>query len=610
MSFRCPFHKGGQQSFHVNVLKGVYQCWSTRCGVTGTLNHLLKRLGLGIRAAESYGKARDDVELPVAKLEQLPKELLYLFKPHVLPGFQEETCRHFDVRFDPRLDRVVYPIFAGPILEPVPAKRAALVGLMGRRQNPQPWEGKYKLYKSEFETLLDVDTDRLPNPFSELWGLHLLNGEGHVVVAEGFKAALAIFEAGHPTVVATMGTTVSKGQFLALTRRFHEVTIFFDNDEAGSKEAAELAHRLRNRVEVNIATYPTTAQQPDNLSPQQIQRAINEREAMPFDVRRKLAERRERFSSGGSGNFTQFYPSDSEVQMGFVPVTYKDETHLVVGFDEVVFRPGEHSENWLFTRCFCDDESGLPCPVHSKYPDAKTGQKFLFGMKAICAVHEVEYENDKGKKRTKHVRCTKPKCRQCAQGNKPIKAFKAIWQLGSGHYGNIESEDLSKVAPKCTNCGEGLHLEKASCPDCGTVLFEADDNDPDTILEPTEVVKMVYSERLKCPECEKRVMADEVLQCWKEDGGELVESCDSPERDSIYYHQIGVSTAIRAGKRGNYTELKVEAGAEFDPESEEPVDATPFIKSWDTCCDDMGIKNKEKFKRAAGKELPSEDTPY
>ena len=91
----------------------------------------------------------------------------------------------------------------------------------------------------------------------------------NVIVVEGFFDALKVHQAGHPAVVALMGTSFSQRQSELLLNRFASVTLMLDGDQTGRRAAEVIAALLKPKVPVHQVELPNRAQ-PDQLSPTEI----------------------------------------------------------------------------------------------------------------------------------------------------------------------------------------------------------------------------------------------------------------------------------------------------------------------------------------------------
>ena len=91
----------------------------------------------------------------------------------------------------------------------------------------------------------------------------------NVIVVEGFFDALKVYQAGHPAVVALMGTSFSQRQSELLLSHFISVTLMLDGDQPGRRAAAVIAKLLTPKVRVHQVDLPNHVQ-PDQLSSAEI----------------------------------------------------------------------------------------------------------------------------------------------------------------------------------------------------------------------------------------------------------------------------------------------------------------------------------------------------
>ena len=88
-----------------------------------------------------------------------------------------------------------------------------------------------------------------------------LLSDGHkVIVVEGFFDALKVYQAGHPAVVALMGSSFSQRQSELLLSHFASVTLMLDGDQPGRRAAEVMAKLLRPKVRVNKVELPSRVQ--------------------------------------------------------------------------------------------------------------------------------------------------------------------------------------------------------------------------------------------------------------------------------------------------------------------------------------------------------------
>jgi DNA primase len=145
---------------------------------------------------------------------------------------------------------------AGRCVIPIRDEKSQLVAYVGRAVNGE--EPKY----------------RFPTGFRKsqvLFNLHraMQTSRNHVIVVEGFFDALKIHQAGHPAVVALMGSSFSQRQSELLLCYFAGATLMLDGDEPGRRAADFIAQLLQSKVSVNKVDLPNCVQ-PDQLSSTEI----------------------------------------------------------------------------------------------------------------------------------------------------------------------------------------------------------------------------------------------------------------------------------------------------------------------------------------------------
>lgn len=299
---RCPFHGGGNEhtpSCSVSTKSPVWFCHA--CQEGGHLSRLLQGLGMPMDLAKklidesdfSVGMLRGPGNLyrdyrgpnPYKGLYILDDDILNDWKvepTYLMDRFSRDTLRHFEVGFDYGRDRIIFPIrnIFGD-----------LVGVSGRTTIGE--EPRYKIYKRELQELTGV-----PSAYSlesvkkfVLWHGHLvlpelfkLRPSGAIIIVEGFKAAMAVWEAGFSNVVALLGAYASEGHADLLASHGCGIILFLDNNKAGIKGTWKAAKRFTANP-VFIAEYPDLREQPDDLNTFEIQEAI-ENASTPLEWKR------------------------------------------------------------------------------------------------------------------------------------------------------------------------------------------------------------------------------------------------------------------------------------------------------------------------------------
>jgi 5S rRNA maturation endonuclease (ribonuclease M5) len=145
---------------------------------------------------------------------------------------------------------------AGRCVIPIRDERSRLVAYAGRAVNGQ--EPKYRFPAGFRKSQVLFNLDRA-----------IQTGGPNVIVVEGFFDALKVHQAGHPAVVALMGSSFSQRQSDLLLSRFASVTLMLDGDQPGRRAAEVIAELLTPKVRVHQLELPTRVQ-PDQLSSAEI----------------------------------------------------------------------------------------------------------------------------------------------------------------------------------------------------------------------------------------------------------------------------------------------------------------------------------------------------
>jgi DNA primase len=296
----CPFHGGGQErtpSCSISTEKPVFHCHA--CGESGHLSRLLRNFGLdggtAARMIESAGlghgtaapKGRAAIiqsyktgKDPYRGRFVLDEDLLDAYrmapKPLIEAGFDKDVLRHFEVGVDLSQARITFPIRN---------LYGELVGISGRTLLDA--EPRYKIYREELVQRGKREMWHIPTDYSieevkkaTFWHAHivypfLIDAEETLVITEGFKACMWVYQHGFPSVVALIGARMSHQHANLVARTCKHVVLFLDNNEAGhvgTFHAAEVLERIG--VRPWIANYPDDRQQPDDLSPDEVEQAI------------------------------------------------------------------------------------------------------------------------------------------------------------------------------------------------------------------------------------------------------------------------------------------------------------------------------------------------
>lgn len=320
---KCPFCGGGEDTppLSINRLKPVFFCFS--CKSKGHISQLLRKLGVsnaainhafpktGRKKAEE--KHAEDIipEYADSKRAMQSGKLLRYVDPfrglYVLnddiynryrgyhlqglldDGFEQDTLDHFDVGYDAQRLKIVYPLRN---------TRGELVGISGRA--PVGDDGpKYKIYEHELITIgaapHGYSIETVKHALLWNWGpvkkalQHCKPEDSYIILTEGFKAAMWIWQQGWTNVVACVGSnfTPSHSEIIARLRP-DDVYLFFDNDDAGKKATLDALYAFLERgIAARAVRYPETCEafsyeedepprQPDNMGDAEIEQALDQ----------------------------------------------------------------------------------------------------------------------------------------------------------------------------------------------------------------------------------------------------------------------------------------------------------------------------------------------
>ena len=287
----CPFHvkaDGTEEkhpSFAMSIINGLWFCHS--CQASGNLFTFLRDLGLtltqielGYRgtidlASRNIPPKLDPLNTSLVSHNPIEEGVLGIFDNCPLDllrdGFQEETLRHFGVGFDTYHTRITYPIrdIAGK-----------LVGISGRSVVNDSWP-KYKIYEKEYEAFglpprINWDKSAYLWNANEVYPqLFFQQSPSYVVIVEGFKACMWMWQCGIKNVVALVGTYLSPQHKFLLERLGAPVYLFLDNNYPGIKGVKKAGEKLTKSLQVFVIEYPDRLideddAQPDSLTPEEV----------------------------------------------------------------------------------------------------------------------------------------------------------------------------------------------------------------------------------------------------------------------------------------------------------------------------------------------------
>lgn len=281
---QCPIHKGeGARSFHVNVSKNVFQCFSCKargnvldfvaaiegCTVRDAALKLKAWFGEGESNSPSVSNGQRSVEQGEAAAEeenspaivnpplgfQLRVDCSHDYG--ITRGLSKETLEYFGAGFC-----LSKGTFAGRFIIPLHSEAGELVGYAGRSIDDS--EPRY-LFPSREKGFFKSHL---------LYNLHRAAQAGceSVVVVEGFFGCFRLTQAGYPTV-ALLGSSLSAEQEELLCHHFTRAFLLLDGDEAGRGATDICLQRLGHRLWVKAISLPDQVQ-PDHLDQDAIKQLL------------------------------------------------------------------------------------------------------------------------------------------------------------------------------------------------------------------------------------------------------------------------------------------------------------------------------------------------
>jgi DNA primase len=306
----CPFHDDTSASFAMSLVNGVYFCHA--CHAKGNLKTFLRELGVPrsivdqkykvlLDEARKASPAPPDPTRPgVFDITPIPDAFLglldYTHQDMVSAGFHEETLRHFEVGWDRWHERITYPIRD---------IKGELVGISGRTVHDGV-KPRYKIYDKEY-TAWELPARYGWDRRFVLYNAHQVvpplvqytPDQTNIIVVEGYKAAMWVWQAGLKNVVALMGSYLSWEQRWILEWLSGTVYLFLDNNFAGRTGTITAAQELlKSSPRVRIIEYPDRLiedekAQPDDLTSDEVWEQFAE--AMPYyNWLHRFLERQER----------------------------------------------------------------------------------------------------------------------------------------------------------------------------------------------------------------------------------------------------------------------------------------------------------------------------
>ena len=148
-------------------------------------------------------------------------------------GFQKDTIKHFDIgyaRSGTLVNRICFPI---------DAPDGTIISVSGRLPNATDLGlPKYKIVQGTDKSYTLYNISRIDPD------------DGYIIVVEGFKSVMSLYEWGFKSCVALMGANLGSNQLLLLLRLGRKIIVIGDNDEAGRRMAQSVYNQCNRFAEV------------------------------------------------------------------------------------------------------------------------------------------------------------------------------------------------------------------------------------------------------------------------------------------------------------------------------------------------------------------------
>ncbi|HPE29337.1 MAG TPA: DNA primase [Candidatus Mcinerneyibacteriales bacterium] len=282
----CPFHNDRGPSLSISDDKGLFHCFG--CGKSGNvitflmeyenipfkeaLEHLAREAGVTLRDRPK-NEARDRLyrlneeaadfffETLMSsegarqarlylKERKVSKNVIEAFRLGYAPASGNPLCRKLKEKGASveEMDRLFlarvgksgpYDLFRDRVMFPICDPGGNVIAFGGRA-----------LQKEQQPKYLNSGETPLFKKSHTLYGLHLTRREifasRSAVVVEGYMDLLALYQHGIKNVVAVLGTAFTPGHADLLKNRVDDITLFFDNDEAGQRATIRSLEQLFN----------------------------------------------------------------------------------------------------------------------------------------------------------------------------------------------------------------------------------------------------------------------------------------------------------------------------------------------------------------------------
>lgn len=273
IALRCMFHDG--DGFNLKYRDKNFYCFS-QCRRNYSIIHVVQKvLDLDFIDAVNWlckqlGVPNDDLAIDENKLaiksklrklktmkikkdiieyKKVPQYILNDIEEYAHPylveqGFRKQTLEHFKIGFargGEMINRIVFPI---------DSPSGEIIALSGRLPNASELGlPKYKILEGTKKSYTLYNISRAMESIKE---------KGYVILVEGFKSCMALYELDIENVVACMGSSISVEQRKLLLSLGVPIVVIGDNDEAGHRMAQSVynqCYRFTKVIKIDLGEF-------------------------------------------------------------------------------------------------------------------------------------------------------------------------------------------------------------------------------------------------------------------------------------------------------------------------------------------------------------------
>lgn len=265
----CPFHGeepgSSTPSMCINLDTGSWICFAG-CG-GGGLEQFLSWKGV------PKHKIKDNIDNVIRTRQKkkrkqngcLNKAVLGILRSCptslVESGFDPNVLLEHDIGYDKKLKRITYPVFT---------RNNDLIAIVGRRTDTT--FGKYIPYTEKELKAMGLENTPQYEKGQVFWRENKFfeidtcqDRKEPVILCEGFKAAMWLYQHGYYNVMALMGTHVTEAHTKTLETLGKTVILCLDGDPPGIKSTLKNGYKLSRTLKVLTCHYKHGATQPDDI---------------------------------------------------------------------------------------------------------------------------------------------------------------------------------------------------------------------------------------------------------------------------------------------------------------------------------------------------------